>query len=169
MSNEVTMAAAKTQRAVVFVVGGQRLAVELGAVERIVQAVAVTKVPHAPTEIIGVINVHGAILPVLDLRRQLELAPPKEIELSDGMILALAAGQQVVLWVDGVHGVVEYAAADRVPVEQVLPAADRLRTYFKGAVKLDDEIVLIYNPEAATEPLLSAAVALESAQITPER
>jgi purine-binding chemotaxis protein CheW len=146
-------------RLLVFAIEGRRLAIELGVVERIVQAVAVTPLPHAPPEIRGVINVQGDVLPVIDLRRQLKLGPDRPLALSDGMILASASRQRLALLIDGVQGVVEPGAAEWVPLEQVRPGDDG-RGYFRGAVKLEHEIVLIYDVDAAMAPLLEAASAL---------
>ena len=53
---------------VVFLVDGQRYALPLSAVDRAVRAVAVTPLPEMPPQVLGAINVHGRVLPVLSLR-----------------------------------------------------------------------------------------------------
>ncbi len=43
---------------------------KLEAVERIVRAVEVMRLPYSPEIVIGVVNVEGNILPVLNLRKR---------------------------------------------------------------------------------------------------
>ena len=52
-------------------IGAERYAVELRDVEEVLPQVRVTPVPGAPAVVAGVINVHGDIRPVMDLRRLL--------------------------------------------------------------------------------------------------
>ena len=63
---------------VVFRLNGQRYALPLAAVERIVCAVEVTPLPGAPPVVLGVINVAGCVLPVFNIRRRF-LLPEREV------------------------------------------------------------------------------------------
>ena len=75
---------------VVFTLAGQQLALPLAAVERIVRVVDVTPVPDAPPVVLGVINVQGRVVPVLDLR--VWFGPPApELDLNDKLIIAHGA------------------------------------------------------------------------------
>lgn len=61
---------------IVFALEGSRYAVELRWVREVITLGFVTPVPGAPPEIVGVVNVHGTVTPVLDLRAALgELNP----------------------------------------------------------------------------------------------
>src|SRR5690348_5091834 len=51
----------------VFALGAVRCALEMRWVREVVTLGFVTNVPSAPTALAGVCNLHGAILPVLDL------------------------------------------------------------------------------------------------------
>ena len=52
---------------IVFAVGGERYAAELRWVREVITLGFVTVVPTAPAAIAGVVNLHGAITPLLDL------------------------------------------------------------------------------------------------------
>jgi chemotaxis signal transduction protein len=52
---------------VVFTLGGARHAVEISWVREVVALGWVTPVPNAPPAVAGVVNLHGAIVPVIDL------------------------------------------------------------------------------------------------------
>jgi chemotaxis signal transduction protein len=56
---------------IVFAIEGSRYAVELRWVREVITLGFVTPVPGAPPEIVGVVNVHGTVTPVLDLRAAL--------------------------------------------------------------------------------------------------
>lgn len=62
------------EQVVVFLLGDEEFAAPIDSVQEIVRvADTLTRVPKAPPEVEGVINLRGAVLPVMDLRRRLEL------------------------------------------------------------------------------------------------
>jgi chemotaxis signal transduction protein len=58
---------------VVFTLDEQRYALHLDAVKRIVRAVEVTPLPKAPQIVLGVVNVQGKVIPVMNLRSRFSL------------------------------------------------------------------------------------------------
>ena len=90
---------------VVFTLDEQRYAVPLSAVERIVRLVEITPVPHTPEIILGVINVQGRILPVVNIRRRFRL-PARELHPSDHLLIARTSKRTVALVVDAVSEVI---------------------------------------------------------------
>jgi purine-binding chemotaxis protein CheW len=124
----------------VFALDGQRYALRLSAVERVLRAVAVTPLPQTPEVVLGVVNVHGRILPVLDIRRRFHL-PLRDLELSDRFIVARTARRPVILVVDDALGVVECTPQDVTTAGTVLPGAE----YLEGVVRLTDGMVFIHN------------------------
>lgn len=69
------------EQVVVFVLGKEEFGVPIDTVQEIVRvAEEMTRVPKAPPAVEGVINLRGAVLPVMDLRRRLGL---EQIERSD--------------------------------------------------------------------------------------
>ena len=59
-----------------FYVGDILLGIDIRYVQEINRQLAVTRVPHAPPEVRGVINLRGDVATVIDLRRALGLPPP---------------------------------------------------------------------------------------------
>src|SRR5438477_8778372 len=59
-----------------FRAGDEELAVDIMRVQEIIPPLPVTKVPRAPKAIEGVVNLRGAIVPVVDVRKQLGLGEP---------------------------------------------------------------------------------------------
>lgn len=125
---------------VVFTLEGQRCALHLSAVERVVRAVEITPLPKAPEIVLGVINAQGQILPVVDVRRRFRL-PARELTLDDRLILARTARRLVALVADSVVGIRALSTREMVGAEQALPFA----AYIRGVAKLEDGLVLIYD------------------------
>ncbi len=130
----------ETMQLLAFSVGDYRYALPLSAVKRIVRAVEVTPLPDAPDTILGLINVQGQIMPVLNMRRRLGL-PEREVNLSDRLIIGHTSKRTVALLVDAVSGVIEPKGQEVITAEKILPGAGCV-----GEVaKLAEEIVLVQD------------------------
>jgi purine-binding chemotaxis protein CheW len=133
-------------------VDGQRWALPLAAVERVVGMVAVSPLPESPVGVRGVINVHGEIVPVLDLdvrigRRAREPRP------GGRLLLARTARRRVALAVDDVIGVIAVDASAIGPPPDAMPAP------VAGLAAVGDGVLLIYAVDAFLSPGDEQAVA----------
>jgi purine-binding chemotaxis protein CheW len=128
---------------VLFRIEGQRYALRLGAVDRVIRAVAVTPVPEMPAFVLGVINLAGQILPVFSLRRCLGL-PDRALRPADQFVIARTSRLAVAVVVDEVLGVDGIKVTQTVAVEDALPPGEYR---VQGMVKLDGDIILIYDLE----------------------
>ena len=124
----------------VFFLDNQRYALNLAVAERVFPAAEITPVPKAPDIVMGVINVQGQVVPVINTRKRFSL-PEREINLSDQFIIAHTSRRAVALLADSVSGVVECSPQDVIGAEEILP---RLQ-YVEGVVKLKDQLILIHD------------------------
>lgn len=124
----------------VFTVDGQRIGLRLAVVRRVIRVAAIAPLPKAPAVVLGVINVEGRIVPVVDVRGRFRF-PPREIALSDHLILARTAAREVALLVDAAEGVVEPDPAAIVRGDAILPRLD----YVEGVAKLPDGLIFIHD------------------------
>ena len=129
-------------RFVTFRLDDRQYALPLPVVERAIRAVEVTPLPNAPPVVLGVINVHGQVIPVLNVRRRFQL-PERAIEPSDWFLLARTARRRAVLVVDASDGVLERASHDVVRSAGILPGLEQ----FPGVITLDEGLVLIHDLE----------------------
>jgi purine-binding chemotaxis protein CheW len=127
-------------KVVVFRLAGRRYALPLVAVERIVRAVEVIPLPGAPLVVLGLIDMHGCVLPVISLRRRFGLHE-REIEVSDQFLIAGTARRPVVLVIDEVEGVIECEASAIVRSESIAPGLQ----LFEGVAILKDGLALIHD------------------------
>jgi purine-binding chemotaxis protein CheW len=129
-----------TNRLVVFTLGDRRYGLPVAAVDRVVRAVDVTSLPKAPDIVLGVVNVQGWVIAVINVRRRFRL-PEREIALTDQMVIARTTRRPIALMVDAVTGVLEYSKQEAVAAQDVLPELQ----YVDGVVKLEDGLILIHN------------------------
>jgi purine-binding chemotaxis protein CheW len=143
-----------------FALSDLRCALPLSGIERILRAAEISPLPKAPEIVMGLLNVQGRIIPVLNIRRLFHL-PETELNLNDQIIIARTTTRSVAILVDYTIGVAEYGEADIIPSDELFPGIG----YLEGVTKLQDDIIYIYNldrflsseDEARIETLLSPA------------
>jgi purine-binding chemotaxis protein CheW len=126
--------------ALLFELSGQRFAVSLDEVVELTRACAVQALPKAPRPVLGVLNLRGAIVPVLDLRQRFEL-PETPLDPSNYFVFARVAARRVALRVDRILGI-EWL--DSVPSTQTSELAVRTE-HLSGVAAVADGVVLIYD------------------------
>jgi purine-binding chemotaxis protein CheW len=127
---------------VMFSLDEPRYALPLSSVERVVRIVEITPLPKAPEIVMGVINVQGQVIPVINVRRRFRL-PEREIRLEDQLIIAKTPRRLAALIVDSVSGVHRLKEQELVIAGQEFPYAG----YIEGVVKLEQGLFLICDLE----------------------
>jgi purine-binding chemotaxis protein CheW len=136
------MLMAANNQLVVFTLDEQSFALNLSNVERIVRAVEVTPLPDAPEVILGVINIEGRVVPVVNTRKRLGM-PEKDIELQDLFIIVRENGRSLALLADQVKPVLEVPDEELVLPDRVLPGIG----YVQGVAKIDDGMLVVLRLE----------------------
>jgi purine-binding chemotaxis protein CheW len=146
---------------VVFTLDELRYALHLSKVERAINMIEITPLPSAPEIVIGVVNVHGSVIPVLNIRKRFRL-PEKEPDLGDQLLIAHTARRDVALVVDTVIDVLALPSGEPVAPETILPRLEHV----EGVVKLDDGMIFIQDLDAflslEEEQGLEAAIEAEN-------
>lgn len=89
-----------------FSLGDQQYGVNVLQVREIICATDITPVPGAPEHVLGIINVRGSIITVVDTRHRLSL-PPREMQESDWILIMDIEDQSIGLLVDDVSEVID--------------------------------------------------------------
>ncbi|MBT1707486.1 chemotaxis protein CheW [Fulvivirgaceae bacterium PWU5] len=99
-----------------FSLGEEKFAISVEYVQEVVELEQVTKVPNAPDYMLGIINLRGRVLPLLDTRMKLGLKRTEITKKSRIMILDLTTADdkslQVGALVDIAKEVIELAPDD---------------------------------------------------------
>jgi purine-binding chemotaxis protein CheW len=95
--------------AVVFALAGARYALPIAAVEAIAPPPLLSRVPHAPSSLVGAGNLGGNVVPILDLAEMLPKRRKRRRRYDGGgEILRLGmAGGSVGIWVDRVERLIQ--------------------------------------------------------------
>ena len=128
-------------------VDGREHALPLGCVVEVVRMAALAPLPDAPAFVLGLLDLRGRVVPVLDLRRRLGLSAP-EPGLSTPICVVEAGGRLVGLVADAVTAVRPLLA----PVQRLEVVADG--SPVTGVTHVDGRLVSLLEPER-----LAAAVA----------
>jgi purine-binding chemotaxis protein CheW len=125
---------------VVFSLDDQRYALPLARVHRSLRVVAITPLPEAPPLVLGVVDLAGDVVPVIDVRKRLG-HPHRPVRLSDHLLLADTGRRRVALLVDEARGVIDLGPDDVAPAGEIVPGLDLIG----AVVKLADGLVLIHD------------------------
>ncbi len=131
--------AGPTLHLVTFSVDGEEFGVDIGSVQEIIRVIQITAVPNAPDFVKGVINLRGRVIPVLSLRKRLDL--PEEVLTKNSRIMVVECGSKVLgLLVDGVAQVIRIpvASVDTPPGE-----VEGTKAFVKGIGRLDSRLIMI--------------------------
>lgn len=137
------MGAEPVSTVVVFRLDHDRCALPLQAVETVVRSAAWSPLPEAPAIALGVVNLHGAVIPVLDLRSRLG-RPRREPQVNDHLLIARAGVRTVALPVDEVTGPTQVPESQLVRTDSILASIPHLR----GIVALADGLLFIHDLSA---------------------
>jgi purine-binding chemotaxis protein CheW len=129
-------------RLVPFLLDDHRYALHLGVVERVIPALEITPLPTGSEIILGLINIRGRIIPVLNIRRRFGLRN-RETELKDHFIIANTSKRTVALPVESVGGVILISDKEITEAMDILPGLK----YVEGVVRLKEGLLLIHDLE----------------------
>jgi purine-binding chemotaxis protein CheW len=125
-----------------FALGGEEYGVEILTVQEIRGYAPITAIPNTPPHIEGVMNLRGAIIPVVDLRRTLGM--PATARGPFTVIIVLAVGARVMgLIVDAVSDVLDVARADVHPTPDFGTRIDA--RFIQGLARAGDKLVVLLD------------------------
>ena len=136
------MTSVSSDSLVIFLIGEQRFAIGVAAVEQVVRAAEISPLPEAPRGVRGVINLQGRIVPVFDLWSRFG-QPDRAVRASDHLIVAHTHWRTVALLVDAVVGVVPRRDAEITSAAEILPDLECI----SGVMKLEGGLVFIHDVE----------------------
>jgi len=88
-----------------FAVGEELFAIPISALREVVMTAMVTAVPGVPPPFVGLANVRGALMPVLDPRSLLGVRGPRPAGIHPILVVATEGGA-LGLWADRVDGLI---------------------------------------------------------------
>lgn len=136
-----------------FRIGEQEYCVDIRAVREIRGWTPATPLPNTPTYVRGVINLRGAVLPILDLGRRLDIETSSPTERH--VIIVVMTGQRTFgLLVDAVSDILTVGEESIQPAPDV--GCDANRAYVRGLIPSEGRLISLISldgllPEAVME------------------
>lgn len=131
---------------VVFRLGARTMAIPLAAVSEIARPPKVTRLPHVPAWVLGIANLRGDIVSMLDLEGFLSGKPGKSSH-EQRMLALRPAGDEVrtAVLVDTVDGI---QAFEDARISRVTRGYDaEVAPYARGLYQLEDDLVVVLDAD----------------------
>lgn len=128
-----------------FIVANELFGVNILMVQEIIKDLEITAIPDAPDFVVGVINLRGNIIPILDLHKRLKLSVDRNRQSEESWILILNIGGRVTGFVvDRVTQVIKVQTnMIKPPPELVLQGLES--DYIRGVCKQDQQLLTILD------------------------
>ncbi|MBB6240916.1 MULTISPECIES: chemotaxis protein CheW [unclassified Rhodanobacter] len=123
--------------------------IDILAVREIRGWTPVTRIPQAPHYVLGVLNLRGAIVPVLDLRLRFGLSR-EDYNATTVTVVVTVAGRLFGIVVDAVSDVLDVENSHLRPVPDMGTAVDT--EYLKGLTSIGERMVLLLDADKLLQP-----------------
>jgi purine-binding chemotaxis protein CheW len=142
-AREERKVAEATEHLATFFLAREEYGVDVRLVQEIIRVSEITQVPRAPGFIKGVINLRGRIIPVVDLKRKLNLGEVDEKARTARVVVVKVRERLVGLLVDGASQVL------KVPVAAIEAAPDEVveidANFIRGVAKLEQRLIILMD------------------------
>jgi purine-binding chemotaxis protein CheW len=155
MSDGVMVGTGKGGELIAFNIGSQEFCVSTISVREIRGWTPTTALPHAPAFVLGVVNLRGVVLPIVDLAVRLGF-PPTEPTARHAIIVVESGSQVVGLLVDGVSDIFTASEEQIQPTPDI--AAETAKLYVRGVIPMEGRLIGVIDiPNLLPSPELAAA------------
>ncbi len=136
----------KTDSYLIFKIGKESFALSVYEVINILEMIPITEVPQAPEFLLGVINLRGEVLPLIDPKKRLNLPDQEQTRNTCILVLEIQTEEEKIklgMLVDEVNEVSEYNQ------ESILDSPSIGSTFrseiIKGVIRLEEHFIMLLN------------------------
>jgi len=154
-----SMAASAVNQVLTFAIGEASYGIDIPCVQEIRGWSPVTRLPQAPADVLGVLNLRGSIVPVLDLRLKFGSANVQYTPVTVIIVVSVQSpkGQREFgMVVDGVSDVIDITAQDVKPAPDL--GVSSSGAYIRGLVPVTGRMVVLLDVEKLIGKEFSAAM-----------
>lgn len=131
-----------------FILENELYAFDVIKTKEVLNLVKITPIPMAPSFMIGVINLRGSVVPVIDLREKFSLKPAEYTIDTSIVIVEIAFGNEILtigVLVDAVKAVVKFDNAQTEPPPKI--GMQLNENMIQAIAKLNNNFVMILNTD----------------------
>jgi purine-binding chemotaxis protein CheW len=134
---------------IIVEIAGQRFAIDIMSVREIRGWSASTRLPQSPSHVLGMINLRGQVLPVVDFSSRLGMGQSEPNTAS--VVIVTEIGDRLVgLMVDAVCDILTLGEGMLQPAPDV--GAPRVREFVRGVITTNDGIVTLLSLDSVIPP-----------------
>jgi purine-binding chemotaxis protein CheW len=130
-----------------FIIGSEELAVPILNIQEIIKPIECTKIPSVPDYILGVFNLRGSILPLIDLRRKFGLSSISQTE-DTRYIVIKTEHNEAGFVIDRLTQAIRINQADIEAPPETFHKEEGSENLIFGIGKMEESIVTILNVNA---------------------
>jgi purine-binding chemotaxis protein CheW len=127
-----------------FRIGKALFGVDILMVQEIIRESPITPIPDSPEFIEGVINLRGNIIPIIDLRKRLNLTNLEAASKDNWIIILNIEGRITGFIVDRVTKVLK-VSMDRIKPAPDIVVAGLKSQYLRGVCKIDERLLVLLD------------------------
>ncbi len=134
---------------VAFNVSGQKYCIEITQIREIRRWSPVTVLPHAPPEVLGVMNLRGAVIPIFDLACYFGLGSTTAHE-RNVVIICAVKGRSIGILVESVSEIVSIDPSEIQETPNV--RSNTTQTVIQGILSVEGEMARLIDLNSIVDP-----------------
>ena len=135
---------ANSNQFLTFTLGDEEYGVDILKVQEIKGYVPTTRIPNSPSDVVGVLNLRGTIVPIVDLRRKFSL-PMLDYDKFTAIIVVVVQNRIMGMIVDSVSEVMNIPASDiQLPPDLGMSIGGSL---LQGMAKVEEKLIILLDIE----------------------
>ena len=135
-------ASSTVNRYVTFMLEGEKYGIDVMSVQEVLRLTEIAPVPGAPSYVLGIINLRGNVVSVIDTRARFGLSSKVDDDLSR-IIVTEAESQIIGILVDSVAEVIDVDQSDIESAPNV--GNDESSRYIDGVVSRDGNLLILLD------------------------
>jgi len=122
-----------------FIVGDEEFTVPILSIQEIIKPIEFTRVPHTPNYVLGVFNLRGSVIPLIDLRAKFNM--PLESQTAESRYIVMKNDEEIAGFV--IDRLTEAIRLNIKDIDNAPETAAQEKSYIEGVGKQEDRILTI--------------------------
>jgi two-component system chemotaxis response regulator CheV len=138
----------------VFGLAGGYYGVNVAKVREVIKPMPLTSAPHQHASVLGMFNIRGNVLPVVDLAKHLTLSRQTDRKGEGRVIITEFNGLRTGFLVDSVDQIYRMAWTKVRPAPEVGTDGENATTPITGVIEMKDKLILMIDFESVADAIL---------------
>jgi purine-binding chemotaxis protein CheW len=137
------VAAVNLDRYLEFCIGAEEYAIPLLMVREVISVPETTPIPKSPPHFLGIMNLRGQVISVVDMRKKLKIVQKNESDKDEAVIIVDIGGLNIGVVVDSINKVLAFSKEELCEMPEV---DQQINTkYILGVYKKDHSLTILLD------------------------